>query len=411
MTSLLDWEHTLVSGTASLAVSEPFTEVQIDQLVKSEQLEGLLRTEYINNETYKTPGNSAKYITVSKENILPYLKEAQHIPSSKTKKMTNIDLFDGFNWNNVLLAGGAVSRALLASPMNEYFDFDFYIYGLHPEKAKLRLQEMIKFFGEKTSKLIEAPMKILRSETAITFIFGRFLHNFQICLTLARDPLELLLSFDIAPSKVAFDGVKILMSPSASLAYGYKAFLITDTTIQASGPTLAQRVNKYRNRGFEVIVRESAYQWVLDSPTQKVVDSYYNVLEDDIITIEEKDDEAGEKSFIEAYRKNPCFIVMRYRPMRFMNDKTLVPGFYWNVHELSWVWFYLNNTEIYWKNRAESIVMYQMMRCKENHMCCPEEHQEENWYADLPYPTLSNEIQFYSLRSLFELLKSRRDIH
>jgi hypothetical protein len=139
------------------------------------------------------------------------------------------------------------------------------------------------------------------------------------------------------------------------------------------------------------------------------------VVEDDVFTETTSEDDGAKQRYLHAYKKNPCFIVMRYRPSS-KKAARLRPGVDWNIAELSWVWHFLNDTDAYWNYLVDSKVEYRLLhcRCEEKHFCSPEVHIEppnEEWpdWKDLPAPTLSKKLEFYTMKRLFALLKIRRE--
>lgn len=344
-------------------------------LFDAEADEQRFRTEYIGNDSFPGP-----------ENWSSFLKST----SVDTKAFTNKAKFlQSFNWQNVVLAGGSISRLLKGNITGSY-DYDFYIYGLPREKALIRLAQLLAYFVNYALKNeLHVYPKIIRSRTAITIAWGlKEIQTVQICLTLARDPLEVLLSFDIAPAKVCYDGKKVYMTKTAAIAYSSDNYLISESTLEAAGVSLMTRINKYGKRGFNPIPLDSTYEKIIEEAKNAPVklDPHYTVIDPD-----ELKNDGTECVMARTYQKNPTFIVMRLRA-----NYTIfpLPNIHWDVNSLDVAWKYLNSASEWWQAVQHEPVEY------------PDyDPGYKNPWAKCPRPDLPEKIEFLSVKELFVLIK------
>ena len=155
-------------------------------------------------------------------------------------RFTN-ETFKGFNWNNVLWAGGYLVNLLLHYAFNRS-DLDLFIYGLSEEEANNKIEEILLYFG---------PKSITRTAHALTFT-AKYL-KIQIILRLYKTQAEILHGFDVDSCCVGSDGTNIYMTKRSHYAFKH---MVNFVDFDRASPTYEYRLLKYMKRGFSVYVPE-----------------------------------------------------------------------------------------------------------------------------------------------------------
>lgn len=430
--TLLNWADS-PSATETSPVSAHPSDVRRAELTSLEENEFELRESYLANSGWKGPSNWKDHVVdyklVSSDGgFLEIFRKFQYETSGRTTKVhrETLDMFQDFDWSNVVIGGGAISRLLgIPGSIKDNFDFDFYIYGLTPLQAKARLVKLLLHFLTLSKKMATdkrthtnfANLKIVRSTTAITLIWGIGFRQCQICLTLARDPLELMLSFDIAPCKAVFDGKDILMTKSAKYAYDHRYYGVGKTTVDASGLFLAQRMLKYYNRNFtpvflddtlstvDKIFGNSVYSDDSLLPKENKKDNIYNIVDG---TEELTGEGDFESRIIKRYKENPCFIAMKYTPKS--GDKyPLTPGWGSEIYHPRDIISFLDDAGKYWEylQSAPKEAIYGFKDVKEIDEAWFDNHK--TGWEGCPKPAVADSITFLTMKELFAILKKQRD--
>ena len=162
------------------------------------------------------------------------------------------------NWNNLVLAGGSVTRCLEKLPdqdsdeEDETFpeaSFEFFIHGVSEKIAIDMIQNFIVALGNY--------IWIVRSENTITIrTVGTY---FSFILRIYRNPLEVLLGFDLDSCKCLYNGENILMLPSCIRSLTHRYNLVRGNSERINNTTFEDRIYKYFNCGFSV--RTPNFTW------------------------------------------------------------------------------------------------------------------------------------------------------
>ena len=124
-------------------------------------------------------------------------------------------------WNNIVLAGGSVSNAIINCGLQ--VDYDLFIYGLTEEQASDKVVECIKLLSGHHKHV-----EIRRSKNAITYIAnhqsGEYYYRpqkieIQFILRLYASISEIIHGFDVDSSCVAYDGKTVYMTERANYAF------------------------------------------------------------------------------------------------------------------------------------------------------------------------------------------------
>jgi len=209
------------------------------------------------------------------------------------------------DWSNLVLAGGCVGRIITGGSLSSGNDLDFFIYGLSPQDAEVKLNQVCEVFvkneqlklyrkkmqsgaqnnNKRTARkvAVSKPVRKIVSNSNATAIdpdditidslpnnidelfpeetlgmsFVRTKNTltidgkFQFIFRLYRNVSEVLHGFDLGSSAVGYDGTNVCLSGLGKFAYEY-GYLIVDTTRRST--TYETRIQKYMGRGFGLIM-------------------------------------------------------------------------------------------------------------------------------------------------------------
>lgn len=211
------------------------------------------------------------------ENDDKYYRTKFIYTSSSFKKtfIKNHPLFEGFNFSNVLIAGGCVGHYLTSTNMFRE-DIDLFIYGLGPNTATKRLEMILRdlietYQNQRLQGEIEFKQRrkepwehltvddldlkdqisTYRTQNCITLNIGYNEEKIQIILRAYKTKSEILHGFDLGSSAVGFDGENVWLTTLGRFSYEYGANIV-DTTRRST--TYEYRLEKYFGRNFSIIV-------------------------------------------------------------------------------------------------------------------------------------------------------------
>ena len=169
----------------------------------------------------------------------------------------------GLNWDNVILAGGMALTTLLHTDMSHDDDqaikdpdLDMYIYGLGPDSANLKAQEIHDTWVRNLPP--DAGNRIIvKNAKTINLITNYPNRRIQIVLKLLPSPTDILLDFDLDACAIAFDGREVFMLPRCARAIetGYSVFtmdLVWGHHLRDRSASQESRIFKYAFRGFGI---------------------------------------------------------------------------------------------------------------------------------------------------------------
>ena len=280
--------------------------------IEANKFDNELWSAYCKNKS--TPKNWGSYLKYS--NVLADKNPARH------------PILKGLNWNNLLVAGGYFTATKKTD-----VDLDLFIYGLDHNDALKKVAEItdhiLKSEYTKTNKV-----NVIRTAKTLSFIFNKpELNTIQIILAYARDPLEVLLSFDFTICKIGFNGMNLLKTTSFELAYEHKMFIVSAADLmKSSAHSIGYRMKKYRDRGYEIVSQVGEYE-VVNNATRSGYDSF---------DLETKygisDYRFFENVVVVSYKKQPDFIALRYLNQNEMLSPQVGLVFYCK----SSIWHYMN---------------------------------------------------------------------
>lgn len=246
---------------------------------------------------------------------------------------TNHHVLKNFDWKNVVLAGGIFTESKeKLFEKRKLSDLDFFIVGLSPKEARLRLNILFKHIMKVS---IGMNTKIVRTKFAITFFWDHQTRPVQIVLSHARDPLELLLSFDLSVCRIYYDGVGTYGTMSAIRSFETKRFIVSKETIPLSRKALHMRIEKYKNRGFECDIFGVEVE-----PTP-----YISGYQSTDLDMKGPDlEHCMSVRLLDQYRKNPfsiSFIMKKEPKVDHFKDYDIT---FYNAET---IWYMINNPEMY----------------------------------------------------------------
>ncbi|OJD23371.1 hypothetical protein ACJ73_05275 [Blastomyces percursus] len=209
----------------------------------------------------ESPADAEKY-------ILPLTAEARKKDSTPAVVSTFDQFLENFrifsesslvdmDWNNVVVAGSAVTTCLLPVPdkfrmsrkaqrqIAPSSDVDLFLYGLDEEQAIEKIKQIEKCIR---NSILEE-VSVIRTRNALTIVSKYPTRHVQIVLRLYKSVSEILTGFDVDCACTAFDGRQVWASPRAIAAFATQTNFI-DLTRRS--PSYENRLAKYSHRGFEV---------------------------------------------------------------------------------------------------------------------------------------------------------------
>ncbi|KAL9600375.1 MAG: hypothetical protein Q9219_003225 [cf. Caloplaca sp. 3 TL-2023] len=184
-------------------------------------------------------------------------------------RVTN-GILKGLDWANVFIIGGMVINTLLHTDPSENStgdifecDIDMYLYGLSPEEANQKVEDIYKVWS--TNLGTGSEHVVVKSPQTIAFLPEYPHRRVQIILKLLSSPLEGLLRVDLDPCAIGFDGSHVIMLPRCARAIetGYSVFtmdLIWGHRLGNRRETQEVRIFKYADRGFGLRILPSYVQ-------------------------------------------------------------------------------------------------------------------------------------------------------
>ena len=167
----------------------------------------------------------------------------------------------GLDWSNVLVAGGMALTTLLHTDLSKDDDravrdpdIDLYIYGLGPEDANRKVEEVHDAWVRNLPATVQAKLVVKNAKT-INFLSSYPHRRIQIVLKLLPSPTDVLLNFDLDACAIGFDGSRVLMLPRCARAIetGYSVFtmdLVWGHHLGDRRASQENRIFKYADRGF-----------------------------------------------------------------------------------------------------------------------------------------------------------------
>ncbi|RPB01905.1 hypothetical protein L873DRAFT_1802733 [Choiromyces venosus 120613-1] len=180
------------------------------------------------------------------------------------RRLTN-GVFEGLDWNNIIIAGGMVLATMqcLSEEDDTKFigsDIDLWIYGLNPEEANKKIREIYNVWWRNLGP--ERKIYLMKNAKTLTLMSNYPERRIQIILKMAKSETEVLLGFDLDPCAMCWNGKEVLMLPrcARSLETGYTAFtmdLVYGHHLGDRRSTQETRVLKYADRGFGILIPAS----------------------------------------------------------------------------------------------------------------------------------------------------------
>lgn len=164
------------------------------------------------------------------------------------------------------IAGGSICTMLQGIPeISEGGDYDFFAVGMKPEEAEAKFFELAKLYqtprGNRSLRLYQGENCSTRTIVDRTLNCITILDGFeddgnkteiQLITRLYASIAEVLLSFDIAPCAVGWDGKRVYMTPEAEFAHQTGVFW---PDISKRRRSFEDRIGKYfRKKGFGVVL-------------------------------------------------------------------------------------------------------------------------------------------------------------
>ena len=176
----------------------------------------------------------------------------------------------GLDWSNVFVAGGMALTTLLHTDPSKDDDravrdpdIDIYIYGLGPEDANRKVEEIHDIWVR--SLPATAQRLVVKSAKTINLLSTYPHRRLQIVLKLLAAPTDVLLNFDLDACAIGFDGSRVLMLPRCARAIetGYSVFtmdLVWGHHLSERRASHKVRIYQYADLGFGLRILPSYVQ-------------------------------------------------------------------------------------------------------------------------------------------------------
>ena len=235
----------------------------------SEMLSGVLQDDrYVSFERKDPPKGGLEFFDEVRQRDL----NIQPNSSSFCKVFERITrgALRGLDWSNCLVAGGMALTTLLHTDPSKDDDravrdpdIDIYIYGLSPEAANRKVEEIHDIWVR--SLPATAQRLVIKSTKTISLLSSYPHRRLQIVLKLLATPTDVLLNFDLDPCAICFDGSRVLMLPRCARAIetGYSVFtmdLVWGHHLSERRASQEVRIFKYADRGFGLRILPSYVQ-------------------------------------------------------------------------------------------------------------------------------------------------------
>ena len=184
---------------------------------------------------------------IAKKNIYNYGTESSIIKRIHQRH----PYLKNMNMDNILIAGGSISNAILNN--DKITDIDIFIYGLSAIEATAKVFEIGQYISDlEEEKFVERCYfrKSTRNLT-ITFNCQDINHKVQIMFRLYNTKSEILHGFDFGSAAVGFDGTHIITTSLGLFSYKFRINIL-DTSRRST--TYEKRLIKYLKRGFEIVL-------------------------------------------------------------------------------------------------------------------------------------------------------------
>ncbi|KAJ5067061.1 hypothetical protein M0811_13323 [Anaeramoeba ignava] len=172
------------------------------------------------------------------------------------------------NWNNVIVAGGAVAGSLVPLPAEfntgklkdirkfygkdspyEQSDVDMFIYGLNEEQATQKVISLLEEITENHPN--SSNIHFVKKKCVVTLCSADPFRHIQIIFRLYKSPAEVLMGFDIDSCCALYNGETVMIGARFYRAIT-KQYNLFDATRRS--PSYENRLFKYSRRGFMVLV-------------------------------------------------------------------------------------------------------------------------------------------------------------
>ncbi|GAA5962713.1 hypothetical protein JCM3765_006176 [Sporobolomyces pararoseus] len=212
------------------------------------------------------------------ENIpegIEYLIKVEQPQSNTIKKLE-------FDWNNVVLGGGAVLACLKNehdSKEFEHSDFDLFLYGLDHDQLIPKVSQIIQQISSALPSSSSSKLLILKGFNATTLLpplsssHSHPRRAIQIVLQSNSTVYDSIAGFDLDVCAICFDGEKFKAVPGAIRAlssnlnyFDPKYARNFDTTASI----VSSRTIKYKSRGFSLALPISASRYLSSKPRDTI---------------------------------------------------------------------------------------------------------------------------------------------
>lgn len=160
------------------------------------------------------------------------------------------DLLTYINWDNVVVAGGALVN-IITNNTNKLNDIDLFIYDLDIENAILKVEHIVDAIKQKTKDMNYEIRTYVNKNVINIYVFDtKKILQIQIILRLYTTMAHILIGFDVDCCAIAYNGKTILITERGLNSFRYR---VNVASLERRSPSYENRLIKYSIRGFDVI--------------------------------------------------------------------------------------------------------------------------------------------------------------
>lgn len=221
--------------------------------------DNIVRETLAQDSASRFKGIQGKLVKLDELSSKEWTKDMYHLPARKLKLnysstevkeqlLKEFPALKHLDWNKFTVAGGAVCAKILGHGKSR--DVDIFMHHVDSDT------EAMKLISAQINSIILANKReqftIERSFRCVTLSIGSRLDidTYQFILRRYTSISEVIHSFDIGASAVAFDGQSVWLTNLARFAYEY-GYNIVDPSRRS--PSYEYRFNKYYEKGFGLI--------------------------------------------------------------------------------------------------------------------------------------------------------------
>lgn len=175
------------------------------------------------------------------------------------------NIFDGFNWDNVALAGGMLTL-LLSSKIEDYTnykysDIDLFVYGLRSKEEKInKFKYLLQYFQSRFETVFYLVSEFQKRFNLVTLVIPGYSRNIQIIMTNRSRPEEVVNNFDSTYINMYYKDGKVMAGLDAIYSWKNMCTYYKNRIIHGKGFLRSARIYKAMTRGFDIYINCNGFR-------------------------------------------------------------------------------------------------------------------------------------------------------